>query len=604
MRRLWHRLAWSVIVVAPCVTASAAFDQKNSKIIEWGWDTAASAPNGNPWAQPNIPANISTYESQLAFDGVAVDMRKNTGLTNGTGDFYGWNDFGSTTLSTSTYSNNIAALQSTPFQRYTANSISMKVVPGNVDWYDNTGFNAINANGTTAATIIHNTTGGTTVFLDIEDYQGHLWWYDNFSTTLKSAHTYAQYQSQVRLRGQQFMAALQAAYPNVTLMLTDGYERPDPSLQGHNDQNGLVPSFIDGLLDGATGGTTVLDGYEYSYSFRNASQFESAYNDMRVNQRNVSANQAAYDAHYRASFGLWLDYNSPTIPWSSTNPSTNYFTPDKFRFAVQQAAMRSDGQVWIYSQTPSWYYPTVAWSNGMAVPQAYKDALAKVRRTGKLERFNGTLADTTTWSLHSQSGASMAQNDILNLIASSGEADFTTNTITAGKTDMVSAEVTPTSSSGSAAIVGLAMTNDSGGAGNSTLNDTRMLFIEWSDAANKIFAGFSDSTGANHLTAIANIDHPLNHTYVYQIERLDSNNATFSIYDATGGALVGTPVTLTFSGVPDNLKPALFSQSANASFDNLFIASQVPEPASASLVLLALSTCTTRPRRRTVPLRV
>src|SRR5207253_97272 len=141
---------------------------------------------------------------------------------------------------------------------------------------------------------------------------------------------------------------------------------------------------------------------------------------------------------------------------SSSNPSTNYFTPDKFQFAVQEAAKRSDGQVWIYSQTPSWYYPTVAWSNGMAVPQAYKDALSSVRRKGQLERFSGTLADTGTWSLHAQSGATMAQNNSLTLSATSGEADFTTNSITATVKDLVSAEVNPTTS-GSSAVVGLAV---------------------------------------------------------------------------------------------------------------------------------------------------
>src|SRR5437879_4438873 len=182
MRVNWQRFVWLAVMVACCASARAAFEQKNTKIIEWGWDTSASAPNGNPWVQGSVPGNISVYEQQLAFDGVALDLRKNAPMSNNTIDFFGWNDFGSTTLNTSTYSNSITAIQSTPFQKFTSNSISLKVVPGDVDWYDDSGSAAINANAQTAAAVIHNTTGGTTVFLDIEDYQGHLWWYDNFTT--------------------------------------------------------------------------------------------------------------------------------------------------------------------------------------------------------------------------------------------------------------------------------------------------------------------------------------------------------------------------------------------------------------------------------------
>ena len=51
---------------------------------------------------------------------------------------------------------------------------------------------------------------------------------------------------------------------------------------------------------------------------------------------------------------------------------------------------------------------------------------------------------------------------------------------------------------------------------------------------------------------IASGDHPLNHMYVYQIDRLDSTSAKFSVWDSDTGALVGSPVTRTFSGAMDD----------------------------------------------------
>src|SRR5207237_8107590 len=111
------------------------------------------------------------------------------------------------------------------------------------------------------------------------------------------------------------------------------------------------------------------------------------------------------------------------------------------------------------------------------------------------------------------------------------------------------------------------------------------LYIEWSDTLNGLYAGVSDSTGANQLTLIASGDHPLNHMYIYQIERLDSTSAKFSVWDSDTGALVGSPVTRTFSGVPDSLTLALFTQSGNTTYDNVWIGNAVPEPTTAAAVM-------------------
>jgi hypothetical protein len=579
-------LAAGSALLAAVAPARAAFESKNTKIIEWGWDTTGA------FAPGSIPANLPAIE-QLAFDGVGLDLQKNPPLSGGTGDFFGRNSFGNTLLNTSDYSNSIAALQSSSFNKFTANEMMLFVSPGNVDWFDSTNFAKITANAHTATSVLHSAVGGSTVFLDVEPYQGQVWWYDNFSASKKSAHTYADYQAEVRVRGQQYMDALKSANPDVQIMLTDGYERGNGA--GPADENGLVASFIDGLLDHAGTNNTIYDGYEYSYPFHDSSLFEMAYNDMRIGQRSRSANPTAFDAHYRASYGLWLDYNSDGITWSSTNPSINYSTPATFQFAVQQAAMRSDGQVWIYSQQPSWYYPTVPWDNGKVVPQAYKDALANVRRVGRLERFTGAAPDSGAWASHAQGGAVITQNDHLTIAAAGGEADFTTRAVTAAVRDIASIELTPTTAAGST-LLGIALTNDSGTTVDSVLDDSRALFLEWSDSGNGLYAGVSDADGSR-LSLIAAGDQPLGHAYLYQIERLSSTSALFSVWDTAGGQLLGTPVTMSFSGMPDALKLSLFAQSGGGSFDNAWIGSPVPEPGAGALMLLGLGVSLRRRKR-------
>jgi hypothetical protein len=592
LKRRFACAAAAVLLAASA--AHAGFEQKNTRIIEWGWDTSGSAPEANPFAPPALPGNIATYEQNLAFDGAGINLRRNAPFTNGSGDLYGFNAFGSATLSTSTYSDNITALQNTPFNRFKANNLVLEVVPGDVDWFDNGGFNAVSANAQTLAGVGATIPSLNTILLDVESYQGRLWQYDSFSTAQKNAHTFAQYQAQVRTRGAQFMNAMRAAMPNVQVLLTMGYERADGT--GPADENGLLPSFIDGLLDAAGSNNTIYDGYEYAYSFRQSAQFESAYQQMRVSQASITGNVAAYNAHYRASYGLWLDYASNTLGWSSSNPSANYFTPDKFHFALQQAAMRSDGFVWVYSEQPSWYAPQVSWGLGAgAVPQAYKDALASVRREGKLERFNGSTKDTSTWGQHTEGLGTILQNNALNISANNGEADFTTLAVRAGIGDIVSVEITPTSSLGSA-LLGLALSNDSGGTSTNVLADSRSLLLAWSDVNNGIMASFADANGAGAFVTVAGGDHPLNNTYLYEIERISSNAAKFTVWNTTTGTLVGTPLTRTFVGVPDTLLVSLFAKGGTATFDNVWVGS-APEPTTAcSLGLLIVSMITRRRR--------
>jgi hypothetical protein len=55
------------------------------------------------------------------------------------------------------------------------------------------------------------------------------------------------------------------------------------------------------------------------------------------------------------SFGLWMDNKKGDAPWSTTDFSKNYFTPEVFEASVRKALATADTYVWIYSERPRWW---------------------------------------------------------------------------------------------------------------------------------------------------------------------------------------------------------------------------------------------------------
>lgn len=216
-----------------------------------------------------------------------------------------------------------------------------------------------------------------------------------------------------------------------------------------------------------------------------------------------------------------------------------------------------------------------------------------------VEQFNGTVKDTTTWYQFTSGISVISQNDALTEDgfdgSNTGTNDYVTNTLLIGVGDIVSVEVKPYET-GNFGLASLILTNDSLGTGVRTLDDSQFIGILWENVQNKIYAkrqggsGFSDTT-------LVNSDHSLNTTLVYQIERISSTSAKFSVLDTLGN-VQGTEATLNFSGINDNLKISLTTQSAGAVYDNVRVNVAVPEPATAATAIVGLAGAVLVRRRR------
>ena len=251
------------------------------------------------------------------------------------------------------------------------------MTPGNVDWFGN--FDSIVANAGTAAWLVRQG-GAKGIFFDTEDYESPLWHYP--SQALKNSKTFAQYTAQVRLRGQQVMAAMQAESPNLILMLPVSYSYVWGPSQINGNQSllpsveyGLLPAFLDGMLDVAGAGVRFIDGFENANGYESLSQFQAARARIVSGTLPIVADDARYAEKFGVGFVAWMDAFWRTQGWHSnpTDFDQNYYTPEEFQEVTRSALQTSDEYVWVYSEQMFWRRSNTAGSPD--VPQAYEDAV-------------------------------------------------------------------------------------------------------------------------------------------------------------------------------------------------------------------------------------
>ena len=332
----------------------ASEEKKTGKVIEWGWGTPSPI---------YIRDHIREME-RLAFDGLVIDLRISDSVENN--KRMSNNIWSFQTLKIQDYQRSFDALANTQFRKFTDNFLLVYVVPGNVDWYDNH-FSSVIHNITTVASIAQSL-GFKGLFIDVEQYQEKI--FDYNSRPQRTIHNFDDYRRCVRQRGREFMKAINTAYPDVTIFLTYGYQvayMHGKSLK--TSVYGLLTSFLDGMLETASPGTLIFDGFEFSYPYKKKSQFGKAYESIYKQGFLRTEVKEAFDRHYRASFALWLDYRKK---WNSQDFSENYYSPQEFENSLRFALSSSDRYVWIYSEKACWWYGKM--------PEAYKNALEKAQK--------------------------------------------------------------------------------------------------------------------------------------------------------------------------------------------------------------------------------
>jgi predicted methyltransferase len=331
-------------------------DHRHKKLIEWGWD------------EPDtrfMRANIGQME-QMPFDGLVFHA------ISAKGDNLAWEVWGTRKFAADDFTQAVDDLKATKFNRFTDRFLRVNVTPAKVDWFDDESWACVVNNFGVAAQVAKE--GRCKGFMfDTEQYEG-VTVFDYRKQKRKK--TFAEYQAKVRQRGQQWVKAVNKHYPNITILLTFGYEvshwRAAKPKDRSTGEYGLLADFLDGVLDAATRDMVLVDAWEFSYPYKERKQFEQAYEAITKKSLEWTVVPEKYKSQVKAGFGIWMDHRRKG--WDVTDFSKNYFSPAEFETAVRSALQVSDGYVWIYSERPKW------WTKDK-LPSAYIEALANARKS-------------------------------------------------------------------------------------------------------------------------------------------------------------------------------------------------------------------------------
>lgn len=333
----------------------------HKKFIEYGWDCPDTA---------FYRENHKEME-KIPFDGVVLRVMK---LKEGAPpDTLGWTAFSKLKFQPQDYEHAITDLKAVKSKRFTDNFIQV-IGGGQVDWFDPE-WPTITHNAACLARVAKQ--GGCKgIMFDPEQYDKfRMWTYATLPAELKDAHNYKEYQAKARERGREFIRAINKEFPDITILALFG-----PSLTHlatgagriEDADYSLLAAFYDGICEAATSNTTLIDGFEFAYSYRTPDKFAEGRKAI-LDSEKKSLNPKALRKHIRVGFGIWADCSSLQLGWHPEDFTKNYYTPAGLRASLNYGLETSDCYVWVYSERLRW------WDE---VPAAeYVDAL-RLAKTG------------------------------------------------------------------------------------------------------------------------------------------------------------------------------------------------------------------------------
>lgn len=329
MLRCMKWLMVFLVLLNACTPAAPT--RESRKLIEWGWNT--------PKLQQM--ATVLSSAQNLPFDGAIVDVESpldGRGLS--------WTLFGRQSLDQTVLDTLAAEYTDLAWGRFTDNFLRLTIFPADVDWFDGD-WSIVNDNARQWAKLAHDL-GFVGIMLDVEQYgEAHLFDYAQQQNSEQIA--FEIFAERAYQRGQDYMRALEAGFPRLTVMFTYGLTI-DRSPANPRRYELLIP-FLEGMAVAAGEGATLIDGYEHSYIYQQEAQFRQGREQIRAVMPQY-AGVSRFENPLQAAFGLWID---PVCGEGGLPPEGCGFAPGEFQAALNHAMTYSDRYVWVYSERINWY---------------------------------------------------------------------------------------------------------------------------------------------------------------------------------------------------------------------------------------------------------
>jgi hypothetical protein len=336
-------------------------------LIEMGWDEPDPA---------FLARHLAEVEAQ-PFDGLVYHVGGDRGGdARGLTGAFTWQAWGNRRWTEAELASDIRTLESLHWTKFRHNFLRINSTPGNVDWFDD--YSTVLANLTLAASIARRA-GSRGILLDPEGYVTPMYEYPKQKGRAK--RKFDAYAAQARKRGAEVMRALEKGYPGITVFLTLGGSYADVQRLGDKipyDKGpfGLLPSFVQGLVDGASTKARIVDGQEGAYIARKTRDVDD-YFDAHERFASSLSNAAQYRKTVSRGLGIWMDFDWRTRGWHTDDLDANYRSPEDLRKVLAHALSRVDDYVWLYSETPRWWTESGKRQN---LPDAYVQAVRDARK--------------------------------------------------------------------------------------------------------------------------------------------------------------------------------------------------------------------------------
>lgn len=338
----WIAVGCVVCLFGAAVGALAQPPQK--KLIEYGWDVP----------QPSYVADHIRDMEKRPFDGLIMRVSAIGGVF--LRDKIDEND--------PALVKEFSALPKIAWDKFTDNFICMYSA-STMDWFSDADWESVlqRARLCARAAKLGHCKG---VCFDYEPYGDNPWQYS--SQKQAKQKSFEEYAAQVRKRGGQFMDAMQAEYPGLVMhtffqfsLFPQIATEPDEAMRTKElsqEGYGLLPYFINGLVDTAGPDVILTDGNEPSYYYQDPLSYFRVYHTIHQTVLGLVApeNHRKYRAQMQCAQALYVDYVFKY--WPNGTPAL-YMTPQEratwWEHNVYYALESSDCYVWLYSEKMNWW---------------------------------------------------------------------------------------------------------------------------------------------------------------------------------------------------------------------------------------------------------
>ena len=251
------------------------------------------------------------------------------------------------------------------------------------DWFNNAEWEIVTANAEriSKANAAARTKG---IFFDTENYDGNLWVYD---TIIYPDHTLAQVEVKVRQRGKEFIQALETHSPDIKVLCTGAWIFPYWETPNHVINNiqetkyCLLKSFCDGMLEGASGQTKIIDGNEIGYYWPNTINWHYPPGGYKI----ISDNPfIAPDLKSKSATNMQVGHGIYYVKYQPISDSVNQ---KKLEHHIYEELLCTDEYSWFYSEEDEAF-----WLNPFP-PEAKTAILSAKNKIANAQELGFTIVD-------------------------------------------------------------------------------------------------------------------------------------------------------------------------------------------------------------------